>query len=142
MGDRFEPKSLTFKASKRPYRKISNGRYFAFNPIPHYGYYKIRSFFGILFFSPLEDNSAVSALTPRASMGLSGCSFKWEGAQLLHSKCANEFLSFSANKFGLLIKKVILQYNVYVILCFLHSLLKCCCVGVYRGFENLFKKLF
>jgi len=39
-------------------------------------------------------------------------------------------------------QKVILQYNVYVILCFLHSLLKCCCVGVYRGFENLFKTFF
>ena len=54
MGDRFEPKSLTFKASKRPYRKISDGRYFAFNPIPHYGYYKIRPFFGILYFLRLN----------------------------------------------------------------------------------------
>jgi len=62
MGDRFEPKSLTFKASKRPYRKISDGRYFAFNPIPYYGYYKIRLFFGILFFSLLENRSAHSAL--------------------------------------------------------------------------------
>ena len=64
MGDRFEPKSLTFKTSKRPYRKISDGRYFAFNPIPHYGYYKIRPFFGIFIFSPLEYNSAYSTLKP------------------------------------------------------------------------------
>ena len=39
-------------------------------------------------------------------------------------------------------QKVILQYNVYVILCFLHLLLKYDCVGVYNRFENLFKKLF
>ena len=39
-------------------------------------------------------------------------------------------------------QKVILQYNVYVILCFLHLFLKCCCVGVYRGFEHLFKTFF
>ena len=38
--------------------------------------------------------------------------------------------------------KVILQYNVYVILCFLHLLLKYDCVGFYRGFENLFKNFF
>ena len=38
--------------------------------------------------------------------------------------------------------KVILQYNVYVILCFLHSLLKHYCVGVYSSFENLFKTFF
>lgn len=38
--------------------------------------------------------------------------------------------------------KVILQYNVYVILCFLHLLLKYDCVGVYRGFKNLFKNFF
>ncbi|OFS99986.1 hypothetical protein HMPREF3106_06480 [Granulicatella sp. HMSC31F03] len=39
-------------------------------------------------------------------------------------------------------QKVILQYNVYVILCFLHLLLKYDCVGVYRGFKNLFKNFF
>ena len=39
-------------------------------------------------------------------------------------------------------QKVILQYNVYVILCFLQLLLKHDCVGVYRGFENLFKTFF
>ena len=39
-------------------------------------------------------------------------------------------------------QKVILQYNVYVILCFLHSLLKHDCVGVYSSFENLFKTFF
>ena len=39
-------------------------------------------------------------------------------------------------------QKVILQYNVYVILCFLHSLLKHDCVGVYSRFENLFKTFF
>ena len=39
-------------------------------------------------------------------------------------------------------QKVILQYNVYVILCFFHLLLKYDYVGVYRGFQNLFKKLF
>ena len=44
-------------------KKISDGRYFAFNPIPHYGYYKIRPFFGILFSPPLEDNFAHSTLT-------------------------------------------------------------------------------
>ena len=51
-------------------------------------------------------------------------------------------MSFRVNKFELLTKKVILRYNVYVILCFLHSLLKCYCVGVYRGFKNLFKNFF
>lgn len=39
-------------------------------------------------------------------------------------------------------QKVILQYNVYVILCFLHSLLKHDCVGVSRRSENLFKNFF
>ena len=39
-------------------------------------------------------------------------------------------------------QKVILQYNVYVILCFLHLLLKYDCVDVYIGFENLFKTFF
>ena len=39
-------------------------------------------------------------------------------------------------------QKVILQYNVYVILCFFHLLLKYDYVGVYRDFQNLFKKLF
>ena len=39
-------------------------------------------------------------------------------------------------------QKVILQYNVYVILYFLHSLLKHDCVGVYSRFENLFKTFF
>ena len=39
-------------------------------------------------------------------------------------------------------QKVILQYNVYVILCFLHLLLKYDCVGVYSRFENLFKIFF
>ena len=38
--------------------------------------------------------------------------------------------------------KVILQYDVYVILCFLHSLLKYDCVGIYSRFENLFKTFF
>ena len=53
-----------------------------------------------------------------------------------------KILSFGGNKFELLIKEVILQYNVYVILRFLHLLLKCYCVGVYRRFENLFKNFF
>ena len=39
-------------------------------------------------------------------------------------------------------QKVILQYNVYVILCFLHLLLKYDCVGVYSMFKNLFKTFF
>ena len=39
-------------------------------------------------------------------------------------------------------QKVILQYNVYVILCFLHLLLKHYCIGVYSRFENLFKTFF
>ena len=39
-------------------------------------------------------------------------------------------------------QKVILQYNVYVILYFLHLLLKHDCVGVYIRFENLFKTFF
>ena len=39
-------------------------------------------------------------------------------------------------------QKVILQYNVYVILCFLHLLLKYDYVGVYNRFENLFKTFF
>ena len=39
-------------------------------------------------------------------------------------------------------QKVILQYNVYVILCFLHSLLKHDYVGVYSRFRNLFKTFF
>ena len=39
-------------------------------------------------------------------------------------------------------QKVILQYNVYVILCFLHLLLKYDCVGVYSRFKNLFKNFF
>ena len=39
-------------------------------------------------------------------------------------------------------QKVILQYNVYVILCFLHLLLKYDCVRVYNKFENLFKTFF
>ena len=39
-------------------------------------------------------------------------------------------------------QKVILQYNVYVILCFLHLLLKYDCVGVYSMFKNLFKNFF
>lgn len=38
--------------------------------------------------------------------------------------------------------KVILQYNVYVILSFLHLLLKYDCVGVYNRFKNLFKTFF
>ena len=38
--------------------------------------------------------------------------------------------------------KVILQYNVYVILSFLNLLLKYDCVGVYNRFENLFKTFF
>ena len=75
-------------------------------------------------------------------MGLSGCSFKGEGARFCIRNELPKILSFRGNKFELLIKKVILQYNVYVILCFLHLLLKCCCVGVYRGFENLFKTFF
>ena len=51
-------------------------------------------------------------------------------------------MSFRVNKFELLTKKVSLRYNVYGLLCFLHSLLKCDCVGVYRGFKNLFKNFF
>ena len=51
-------------------------------------------------------------------------------------------LEFWANKYGLLTKKVILQYNVYVILCFLQLLLKYDCVDVYSRFKKLFKKLF
>ena len=39
-------------------------------------------------------------------------------------------------------QKVILQYNVYVILCFLHLLLKYDCVGIYSMFKNLFKTFF
>ena len=39
-------------------------------------------------------------------------------------------------------QKVILQYNVYVIFCFLHLLLKYDCVGVYSRFKNLFKTFF
>ena len=91
MGDRFEPKSLTFKASKRPYRKISDGRYFAFNPIPHYGYYKIRLFFGIIFFPPLEDDSAHSTLTQ---------------PELLWIVLNGNVFGFRANKSGLLTKKL------------------------------------
>ena len=73
----------------------------------------------------------------------------WAAAVLngkVHSFCIQneltKILSFSANKFGLLTQKVILRYNVYVILCFLHSLLKHYCVGVYTRFENLFKTFF
>ena len=49
---------------------------------------------------------------------------------------------FSSQQIRAFDQKVILQYNVYVILCFLHLLLKYYCVGVYRGFENLFKTFF
>jgi len=42
MGYRFEPRSLTFKASKRMYGINSYILYFAFNTIPHYCKYKIR----------------------------------------------------------------------------------------------------
>lgn len=52
---------------------------------------------------------------------------------------SREFLSQQIRAFD---QKVILQYNVYVILCFLHSLLKYDCVGVCRGFKNLFKTFF
>lgn len=50
-----------------------------------------------------------------------------------------EFGSQQIPPFG---QKVILQYNVYVILCFLHLLLKYDCVGVYSMFKNLFKTFF
>ena len=59
-----------------------------------------------------------------------GGSFKW--------KCG-QFWSQQIRAFA---HKVILQYNVYVILCFLHLLLKHDCVGVYNRFENLFKTFF
>ena len=49
---------------------------------------------------------------------------------------------FSSQQIRAFDQKVILQYNVYVILCFLHLLLKYYCVGVYNRFENLFKTFF
>ena len=49
---------------------------------------------------------------------------------------------FSSQQIRAFDQKVILQYNVYVILCFLHLLLKHDCVGVYSRFENLFKTFF
>ena len=49
---------------------------------------------------------------------------------------------FSSQQIRAFDQKVILQYNVYVILCFLHLLLKYDCVGVYNRFENLFKTFF
>ncbi len=49
---------------------------------------------------------------------------------------------FSSQQIQAFDQKVILQYNVYVILCFLHLLLKYYCVGVYNRFENLFKTFF
>lgn len=51
-------------------------------------------------------------------------------------------LEFYSQQIRAFEQKVILQYNVYVILCFLHSLLKHDCVGVYSRFENLFKPFF
>ena len=51
-------------------------------------------------------------------------------------------LEFGSQQIRVFGQKVILQYNVYVILCFFHLLLKYDYVGVYRGFQNLFKKLF
>ena len=51
-------------------------------------------------------------------------------------------LEFGSQQIRAFDQKVILQYNVYVILCFLHLLLKYYCVGVYRRFENLFKTFF
>ena len=51
-------------------------------------------------------------------------------------------LEFGSQQIRAYDQKVILQYNVYVILCFLHSLLKHDCVGVSRRSENLFKNFF
>ena len=51
-------------------------------------------------------------------------------------------LEFQSQQIQAFEQKVILQYNVYVILCFLHSLLKHYYVGVYSSFENLFKIFF
>ena len=51
-------------------------------------------------------------------------------------------LEFGSQQIRAFDQKVILQYNVYVILCFLHLLLKHDCVGVYSSFGNLFKTFF
>ena len=51
-------------------------------------------------------------------------------------------LEFWSQQIWVFDQKVILQYNVYVILCFLHLLLKYDCVGVYSMFKNLFKTFF
>ena len=51
-------------------------------------------------------------------------------------------LEFGSQQIRAFDQKVILQYNVYVILCFLHLLLKHDCVGVYSRFKNLFKTFF
>ena len=51
-------------------------------------------------------------------------------------------LEFGSQQIPSFDQKVILQYNVYVILYFLHLLLKYDCVGVYRMFKNLFKTFF
>ena len=51
-------------------------------------------------------------------------------------------LEFQSQQIWAFDQKVILQYNVYVILCFLHLLLKYYCISVYNRFENLFKTFF
>lgn len=51
-------------------------------------------------------------------------------------------LEFWSQQIWVFDQKVILQYNVYVILCFLHLLLKYDYVAVYNRFENLFKTFF
>ena len=63
-----------------------------------------------------------------------GRAFAFEMHSLNHEFWSQQIRAFD--------QKVILQYNVYVILCFLHSLLKHDCVGVYSRFENLFKIIF
>ena len=51
-------------------------------------------------------------------------------------------LEFGSQQIRAFDQKVILQYNVYVILCFLHLLLKYDCISVYSRFKNLFKTFF
>ena len=71
-----------------------------------------------------------------ANAGLNG---KVQGFAVGMRSLKLEFWSQQIRAFD---QKVILQYNVYVILCFLHLLLKYDCVGIYSMFKNLFKTFF
>ena len=142
---RFEPKSLTFKASKRAYGLTILRPLIRFNTkhvtvtieAIHFPKSKINPIFSTKI-------TALKGFCHKADWA----SMVWANAGLNGKVLAFTFemrslnLEFGSQQIRVFGQKVILQYNVYVILCFFHLLLKYDYVGVYRGFQNLFKKLF